>query len=269
MDIKRFRKIIEFNREHSRDMAAKVRLFSYYIGLNGNVNACNNIMQVMRSLLKKRNCMVLEIPFDDKEIGALSYRGDSLNYVIINSSLPQTNVNFAVCHETYHIIDTGSVSAPEAELADGYYFENESEYAANLFAEMILMPEPGFKNMYAVFREESNGNELEIYARLMNYYQVPYMAVLIRVYELGLSETGRITEQMLAIDMDRMKDIFSELWLDDSVLTASGRDDFERIESYVQRVGEAYVEGEYLNERTLKKVLNNMKRLHADIKGAC
>ena len=269
MDITRFKDIIEYNREHSSDMASKVRLFRYYMGLSGDVGTCNNIMQIARAVLRKRNCMVLEFPFDDNEIGAMSYKGDCMDYVLINSSLPRTNVNFAVCHETYHIIHVEGRRIPRAELADRHYFENEAEYAANLFAEMILMPEPDFRNMYKVFKEESNGNEIETYARLMNYYQVPYMAALIRAYELGLPAAGRVTEQLLSVDMDRIKSLFSELWLDDMLLAASRRDDFDRLEAYVKQMGERYVQDEYMNKRTLSKALDNMKRLHADIKGAC
>lgn len=46
--------------------------------------------------------MVLELPFADEEIGALCYQGDALGYILINTSLPRVNVNFAICHEIYH-----------------------------------------------------------------------------------------------------------------------------------------------------------------------
>ncbi len=43
------------------------------------------------------------MPFNDKEIGALSYKGDGLGYVVINTSLPRVNSNFAIAHEIYHV----------------------------------------------------------------------------------------------------------------------------------------------------------------------
>lgn len=36
--------------------------------------------------------------------------------------------------------------------------------------------------------------------RLMNYYQVPYMAALVRCYELGLTESGMLTQQLMELD---------------------------------------------------------------------
>ena len=50
------------------------------------------------------------------------------------------------------------------------------------------MPEASFRQMYGLFKKESEGNEQDTIIRLMNYYQVPYMAVLIRCYELDLPE---------------------------------------------------------------------------------
>ena len=43
------------------------------------------------------------MPFADDEIGALCYRGDGLGYVVVNTSLPRVNVNFAIAHEIYHV----------------------------------------------------------------------------------------------------------------------------------------------------------------------
>ena len=79
----------------------------------------------------------------------------------------------------------------KAEFADDY-FEHEEEYEANIFAGMLLMPESSFRQMYRLFRAQSDNNEMDTVIRLMNYYQVPYMAALVRCYELGLTESGML-----------------------------------------------------------------------------
>ena len=47
--------------------------------------------------------------------------------------------------------------------------------------------------------------------------------------------------------------VFSRLWLDESILNPSYRDDYDKLEYMVKRYGEECMEGAYLNERTLKK----------------
>ena len=101
----------------------------------------------------------------------------------------------------------------------------------------------------------------------MNYYQVPYMAVLVRCFELELLEESDISKMLLEISADDIKNGFSRLWLDESILNQSYRDDYDKLEYMVKRYGEECMEGAYLNERTLKKVLQNMKRLYREVRG--
>lgn len=63
----------------------------------------------------------MEIPFADKEIGALCYKGDALGYIVLNTSLPKVNVNFAICHELYHVFYQESEISSKAEFANNYY----------------------------------------------------------------------------------------------------------------------------------------------------
>jgi hypothetical protein len=161
----------------------------------------------------------------------------------------------------------GSEFKSKVEFANDHYFEHEEEFAANLFAGMLLMPEASFRQMYGLFKKESEGNEQDTMIRLMNYYQVPYMAVLIRCYELDLPESNRISEELLNVDRTFVRRRFHDLWLDDSILCASEKDDFPQLEALVKHIGEEYIQDSYLNERTLKKVLQNMQTLYSEIKG--
>ena len=186
---------------------------------------------------------------------------------MINTTLPKVNVNFALAHEIYHVFFQEREFVSKVEFADEHYYEHEEEYAANLFAGMLLMPEVSFRRMYAKFKEESCGNELDTLIKLVAYYQVPYMSVLIRCYELGLPDAHNISANLFEVSRDVVTAKFEELWLDDSILLASNKDDYFHIEAMVKKFGKEFIEEGYLNERTLEKVLMNMRDLYKKIKG--
>ncbi|MBR4889210.1 MAG: ImmA/IrrE family metallo-endopeptidase, partial [Clostridia bacterium] len=153
---------------------------------------------------------------------------------------------------------------------DGY--EYEEEYEANLFASMILMPERSFRMMYHKFADENNSinKENSIYDRiilkLMNYYQVPYMAVLIRCFELELGEWNvqRLLEEA---NSNTIQEKFEALWLDKELLEATGKDDFSRIEGMVKKFGDEAVNGTFMNEAAVERALQNMRALYLEIRG--
>lgn len=265
MNIERLRKIIEYSGNHREDIKTKVRNFYSFAGMSSDKEVLN-IMQIVRPSFEKKGYLVFEMPFADEEIGALCYRGDALGYIVLNTSLPSVNVRFAICHELYHVFYQKATFRTRVEFSHSQYYENEEELAANLFAGMLLMPEESFCFMYAKFKEESAGDEKDTIIRLMSYYQAPYMAVLIRCYELGLPEGCSVPEELLNVELVNERKRFMELWLDDSILDATKRDDYAHIEELVVRLGTDYIRESYINERTLKKVLHNMQTLYAEIK---
>ena len=207
------------------------------------------------------------MPIADDEIGALCYKGDGLGYVVLNTSLPRVNVNFAIAHEIYHVFFQKNGLVSKVEFADDHYYEHEEEYAANLFAGMLLMPEISFRRMYVKFKEESNDNEVDTMIRLMAYYEVPFMAVLIRSLELNLLRGSAISEQFLSINRGQIEKRLGELWLNESIMHPSNKDDYDHLEAMVKQLGSEYIRDEYINKRTLGIVLSNMSGLHKKIKG--
>ncbi|MBO5352705.1 MAG: ImmA/IrrE family metallo-endopeptidase [Lachnospiraceae bacterium] len=266
MDIERIRKIIEYSDTNKEDIESKVKNFYLYAGMNYDKEVLN-IMQIVRPSLRRKGYLVLEIPFKDKEIGALCYKGEALGYILLNTSLPKVNVNFALCHELYHVFYQKTEFRPKVEFANNQYYEHEEEFAANLFAGMLLMPETSFRFMYQKFKEESGNNEKDTMIRLMNYYQAPYMAVLIRCHELGLPAADSISVDLWNVSQESLREKFVELWLDDSLLNATKKDDYIHLKETVSCFGEEYMKDSYLNERTLNKVLQNMQVLYSEIKG--
>lgn len=266
MNIEKLRKIIQYSSAHREEIQKKVDKFYACIGMSSDKNFLN-FMQIIRSALKRKGYMILEMPFADNEIGALCYKGDALGYIVMNSSLPKVNVNFALCHEVYHVFYSENKVESKIEMVN-HYFEREEEYAANLFAGMLLMPEDTFRHMYTLFNRESSGNDRDTMVRLMSYYQVPYMAVLIRCYELELIENNCVPKELLEVSQDFLRERCRWLWLDDAILKATHKDDYLQLEAVVELVGNEYVQEGYLNERNLNLILHNMRTLHDQIKGA-
>ncbi|MDO5417966.1 MAG: ImmA/IrrE family metallo-endopeptidase [Lachnospiraceae bacterium] len=266
MNAERLRKIMEYSDTNREDMLAKVKSFYSFAGMNRDKEVLN-IMQIVRPSFQKKGYLVFEMPFADEEIGALCYKGDGLGYIVLNTSLPKVNVNFAVCHELYHVFFQKHVFRTKIEFANEHYYEYEEEYAANLFAGMLLMPEDSFRFMYRKFREESANDEKETLLRLMSYYEAPYMAVLIRSYELRLPEEETISKALLNTEKKQIREKLNDLWLDDRILDATKKDDYKHLEAAVEHFGKECVRDAYIKERTLQKVLLNMRALYAGIKG--
>lgn len=266
MNIERFRTIIEYSKNNKEKMESRILKYYSLIGMNRDQEFLN-IRQIGRESLLQKGYMTLEIPFADDEIGALCYKGDALGYIVLNTSLPKVNINFAICHEIYHVYFQKCEFQSKVEFASEHYYEYEEEYAANLFAGMLLMPESSFRMMYYKFKMDSKAKALDTLIRLMNYYEAPYMAVLIRCYELDLYESNSISEELLNISQKKIQDKFIDLWLDYSILMSTKKDDYPYMEMAVRKFGEEYIQDAYLNERTLKKVLQNMRLLYYEIKG--
>lgn len=266
MNVERLRKIIAYSNNNREEIYFCVKRFCSFAGIEYDSELLN-ILQIVRSSFKKKGYFVFELPFADDEIGALCYKGDGLGYVAVNTSLPKVNVNFAIAHEIYHVFFGGDEFVSKVEFANEHYYEHEEEYAANLFAGMLLMPEISIRRMYAKFKDDSGENESDTIIRLMSYYQVPYMAVLIRCLELNLLTDNTLPISLFNFDRVQIKKKMAELWLDEDIMEATNRDDYAHIESIVEKMGRDYIEEGYINERTLKKVLHNMRGLYTKIKG--
>lgn len=266
MNVERLRRIIAYSDNNHEEIYSMARRFCSFAGIEYDSDLLN-ILQIVRSSFHKKGYLVFEMPFADGEIGALCYKGDGLGYVVLNTSLPRVNVNFAIAHEIYHVFYGSDEFVSKVEFADDHYYEHEEEYAANLFAGMLLMPEVSFRRMYSKFKEESYGDETETIIRLMSYYQVPYMAVLIRSLELKLIVRNEVREEALEIERDQIKLKLNDLWLDESIMEPSMKDDYVHVEAVVARLGKEFVQDELINERTVNKALKNMRELYAKIKG--
>ena len=268
MDIVRFKKILEYSERNKSVILEKIQDFYGKIGMDES-KELRNVLQLARPLFQKQGYVIVEIPFKDEEIGAVCYNGDGIGYALVNSSCPEVNVNFALCHEIYHLLyqEEGFKNLVELYMNEHYY-EHEEELAANLFAGMLLMPEESFSFMFQKFiREEKE--PLSVLALLMSYFKVPYMAALIRTYELKLLESGEVLSKLMYVSREEIQNEFAKLWLDESILMATKKDDYSRLEGFVRYIGMLHQEEGYLSRTALEKAIANMRKFYGKIKGEC
>ena len=68
-------------------------------------------------------------------------------------------------------------------------------------------------------------------------------------------------EDLFNIKKNQINQKLTDLRLDESIMHPSGKDDFVHIEALVTRLGKEFAAEEYINDRTAKKVLKNMREL--------
>lgn len=269
MKFDKFQAIVEFNRRNQDSIAAKVSDFYFKMGMNYEKDLLN-IMMIVRPLFLKKKYLVLEMPFKDKEIGAICYKRDSYGYTILNSKLSKVSGNFALAHEIFHVFYQEKLPGKRVELyMNEHYLEYEEEMQANLFAGILLMPTPSYVEMFKKFKNEQSEEDsyITVFCKLMSYFEVPYMAAVIRAYELELLPDGMFLETLLKMQMPDVEQEFSRLWLDDSILHHTGRDDYNRLKNLIKETGKKYTEEEILSNDTVDKVLENISKLYDEIRG--
>lgn len=269
MNFERFQSIIQYNQEHQNELQKAIRKFYREIGMEQSTGI-GDIMKIVRPCFRRKGYLLLEMPFKDQEIGALCYKGDVIGYTFLNSSLPKANNHFALCHEIYHIFCQDNSFEHGIELyMDEHYYEHVEEMNANLFAGMLLMPEITFSSMFQRFQREmtEEDSELSIVVKLMNYYEAPYMAVLIRCYELQLLQDGATLQMLIEADGSCIEKEFERMWLNEELLRPTGRDDFPKLKEMVIKTGEEYREEGIVSEKKLQKVLQKMTKIYKEIGG--
>lgn len=269
MRFERFQSIIEYNRKNQEAIEQRVQHFFHQMNMDYERDMLN-MMMIVRPLFSRRNFLVLELPFKDQEIGAICYKGDSFGYTFLNSALPKVNVNFALGHEIYHVFYQEEPFKQQVELyINEHYFEHKEELSANLFAGILLMPTPSFKEMFYKFltEQEEGDSEVAIIVKLMSYFKVPYMAATVRCYELGLLPDGDVLKRLLDVKNEEIEKEFSKLWLDEKILYPTKKDDYSRLKHLVKDIGTLCENEQILSANAVAKVLNNMEKLYKEIRG--
>ncbi len=274
MKLTKLEDIVKHNIENKKEATACVEKFYELLGLE-NGSEIKNLTQVVGPLFFNKNFIIIQLPLKDKEIGAFCFKGNhNSGYVILNSSLSPYNVNFALIHETCHVCVNDDIASNNVEMfVDDTYFEHEEERIANQFAGMILMPEGHLRRMYEKFLVETfqNGEQEEfklpvIVCKLMSYFEATYMAVLIRLREIGVIKPDERLMQCLELTEDDIERIYNKYWLDLTALKPSYRDDYPRLRELLMDVAQDNLEEELMSEDEIEETLENIKKIYSELK---
>lgn len=271
MKFERFRQIVEHNRRKQNEMLSYVQELYRRMHLDYEKDILN-LEFIFRPLFEREEYLILEMPFRDKEVGAICYKGDYYGYIFLNSAVPKVNVNFALGHEIYHVFYQKRPVRQKVELRiSEHYHDDADELCANLFAGMLLMPTTSFVSMFRKFQteQEKNETELAIIVKLMSYFQMPYMAVVIRCYELELLPEGSVLKGLLEAESAMIKNEFDKLWLDKGILKPTYRDNYPRLEQIVKNVGETCESKGILSGQSVEKAIDNIAKLYKEIREEC
>lgn len=159
------------------------------------------------------NCNVLYYPLDD-DIGGCHIEkmvnGKMEQFVFINTNHPREKQAFVAAHELGHIWKVDEKlreCLPDEKI--------ECEEVVNRFAAELLMPEERFKIVLNTYLDRigyrgpkiAQEELVKLIAYLMNYFFVPYMAVLYRFNELGRINERYIDSMRHYKDSDTLKDV--------------------------------------------------------------
>lgn len=162
---------------------------------------------------------VLLYPIQDRELCGFvcNYKGKGFLY--INTYLPLEKQIFTAGHELYHWFQQDSVQR-QAHLTTDKNIEYDNtleEKKANLFSALLLVPTDALERELKVL-EVSNKRDLSllIIAKLMNTFAVPYKAIIMRLFEIGLlNDKTTANEWMQIPDRDEQQGILQVIYKHD------------------------------------------------------
>lgn len=138
----------------------------------------------MRSWLEKLGVLAIFRPMS-MTFSGLAVRSGGLNFIIINSNHRVSKQHFTIAHEIYHLFVQPDFKS-ELTIAGNFDKKNKSEYDADIFATLLLMPEDCI--LALIPNEELSFDKISLSTiiKIEQYFACSRMAVLIRLKELGL-----------------------------------------------------------------------------------
>ncbi|MBU5485744.1 ImmA/IrrE family metallo-endopeptidase [Clostridium sp. MSJ-11] len=263
MEFNRFKRTITNNRKFETSVKEALNEF------NNRVQWSGDIPKIMKEIGKKLDVLIFEIPMKDSEFGAVYLDTTYSKYLLLNSNQPRSKMYFSFCHDLYHIIKgTPDYINERREVYFNHeYTGDENECKANLFAANLLMPEYEFKKMYELYNNDSE-DTLYTIIKLMNYFNSPYVAVLLRLFELNIfgNDDLKGLNNFLELEMNDVEKLFDELWIDKEILTPTLKDEMGHIFNIIKKEGEYLLKKQLISEYDFKNIQKNIELFYNEIK---
>lgn len=261
MKFKRFKDIIIKNRRIEKSVKEILQFFYDRVQWNGD------IPKIMKEISKELDVFIIQIPMNDSDFGAIFLNTGHRKYLLLNSNQPRNKMYFSFCHDIYHILNgTPEYINEKREVHfNQEYTCNDNENKANLFAANLLMPEVEFKKMYRLYRKDNADISL-IVIKLMNYFNAPFVAVLIRLYELDILKETENIEDLLSYDDEVIEKLFDELWIEKGILEPSLKDEMPFVKDMLEKEGRDLIEKHLISEYNFKYIMENLEKLYYEIR---
>ncbi len=262
MEFNRFKEIIKRNRDFEEHIDIVLEEFHQIINWTGG-----DIPKMIKEIGDKLDTLIVQIPMKDPEFGACYFATSYSKYLLLNSNQARNKMYFSFCHDIYHILNgTPDYINEKREVhLNQSYFENDNESKASFFAANLLMPKNQFKQLYGLYSFENNSIE-EIAAKLMTFFEAPYVSVLIRMYELDLLKDLSGIVELLKYDNITIEKTMEELWLDKDCLLASRKDEAKYLFKSLENEGSRLVEKGLLSDYDFQRMMKNIKSLYLSIR---
>lgn len=263
MEFKRFKQIITNNRRYKQSTRETLKEF------NDKVGWFSDITKVMKEIGNKLDVFIFQIPMKDSEFGAVYLDTTYSKYLLLNSNQPRNKMYFSFCHDIYHILKGTSdyINEKREVHFNQEYRTDEIECKANFFAANLLMPENEFVKMYELYKSD-NDDILYIVIRLMNYFNSPYIAVLLRLFELNIFGNEELKQVRVLLDLQNndLKRLFDKFWIDKEILTPTLKDEMNYIFDIVKKEGYNLLGKQLISEYDFKNIYTNIEKLYKEIK---
>jgi Zn-dependent peptidase ImmA (M78 family) len=143
-------------------------------------------------LLKTLDVLTVFLPCNPL-ISGMALKTGTHRFVMINSQHAVGRQNFTICHEIYHLFVQEDFTS--AQCATGTFDKKDkNEYAADLFATYLMMPED---TVYGNIPEEEFENKKISYETIINLEQklgCSHTALLFRLKNLGIISAEQYNE---------------------------------------------------------------------------
>lgn len=262
MEFKRLKDIVLNNRKYEDDIKQSLKDFYDVVKWTGD------IPKIIKEIGKDLDVLIIQIPLNDCDFGAIYLYNGYSKYLLLNSNQPRSKMYFSFCHDIYHILK-GTPDyineKREVHLNQDTYIIDENECKANLFAANLLMPEVEFKKLYYLYKSDSEGI-IKIVIRLMYYFNSPFVSVIIRLFELGILKNLEEIKDALKLKNDDIELLFEEMWIDKEILTCTRNDEMKNILSRLEYEGKELIESQLISKYDYDNIIVNIKKFYFEIR---
>lgn len=261
MDIKRFADIIKRNSIYEDEVERNIDEFFDKICINGDMT------KLIKEAGEALDILVVNIPMKIDTIGAVSYKTNYSKYILLNSNQPRCKMYFAFYHDIYHILNGASniINEQKEVHFNEDYLSDKNECKANLFAANILMPKNSFKRIFKIYNEKENDLKITIF-KLMNYFNAPYIAVLLRLFELNLIKDLSGISDYLTLKEEDLFDEFKENGISDEILKPTFDDDSAGLYKLIKTHADKLINKNLLSEAKYKRLITRIENFIKDIR---